>query len=127
MNDLVRFTEDHEWVRVEGNVGTVGITTYAQGELGDIVYIELPEIGNEVEKGAEVAVVESVKAASEVYAPVSGEVVKVNEAIVSKPALVNEDAMGEGWFLVIRLADPEETESLMDETAYHDHVGGGDH
>ena len=127
MNDLVRFTEDHEWVRVEGNVGTVGITTYAQGELGDIVYIELPEIGNEVEKGAEVAVVESVKAASEVYAPVSGEVVEVNEAIVSKPALVNEDAMGEGWFMVIRLADPAETESLMDEAAYLDHVGEGDH
>ena len=127
MNDLVRFTEDHEWVRVEGNVGTVGITTYAQGELGDIVYIELPEIGNEVEKGAEVAVVESVKAASEVYAPVSGEVVEVNEAIVSKPALVNEDAMGEGWFMAIRLADPAETESLMDEAAYLDHVGEGDH
>ena len=126
MNNLVRFTEDHEWVRVEGNVGTVGITTYAQRELGDIVYIELPEIGTEVEKGAEVAVVESVKAASEIYAPVSGEVVEVNEAIVSKPALVNEDAMGEGWFMVIQLADPAETEALMDEAAYLDHVGEGD-
>ena len=127
MSDLVRFTEDHEWVRIEGDRGTVGITTYAQKELGDIVYIELPEIGTEVEKGAEVAVVESVKAANEIYAPVSGEVVEVNEAIVAKPALVNEDAMGEGWFLVIRLADPADTESLMDEAAYRDHIDGGDH
>ena len=125
MTSSVRFTEDHEWLRVEGELGTVGITTYAQGELGDIVYVELPEIGTEVEKGAELAVVESVKAASEVYAPVSGEVVEINEAIATKPALVNEDAMGEGWFVVIRLADPSEAESLMDEAAYQDHIGEG--
>ena len=127
MTDLVRFTEDHEWLRVEGELGTIGITPYAQGELGDIVYVELPEVGTEVEKGAEVAVVESVKAASEVYAPVSGEVIEINEAIAAKPALVNEDAMGEGWFVVIRLADPTETEGLMDEAAYRDHIGEGDH
>ena len=126
MTELVRFTEDHEWLRVEGELGTVGITAYAQGELGDIVYVELPEVGTEVEKGAEVAVVESVKAASEVYAPVSGEVIEINEAIAAKPALVNEDAMGEGWFVVIRLADPSETEGLMDEAAYRDHIGEGD-
>ena len=126
MTELVRFTEDHEWLRVEGELGTVGITPYAQGELGDIVYVELPEVGTEVEKGAEVAVVESVKAASEVYAPVSGEVIEINEAIAAKPALVNEDAMCEGWFVVIRLADPSETESLMDEAAYRDHIGEGD-
>ena len=126
MTELVRFTEDHEWLRVEGELGTVGITPYAQGELGDIVYVELPEVGTEVEKGAEVAVVESVKAASEVYAPVSGEVIEINEAIAAKPALINEDAMGEGWFVVIRLADPSETEGLMDEAAYRDHIGEGD-
>ncbi len=125
MTDLVRFTEDHEWLRVESELGTVGITDYAQSELGDIVYVELPEIGTEVEKGAEVAVAESVKAASEVYAPASGEVVEINEAIAAKPALVNEDAMGEGWFMVIRLADPSEIESLMDEVAYQDHIGEG--
>ena len=126
MTEPMRFTEEHEWLRVEGELGTVGITQYAQGELGDIVYVELPEVGTEVEKGAEVAVVESVKAASEVYAPASGEVVEINEAIAAKPALVNEDAMGEGWFVVIRLADPSEAEGLMDEAAYLDHIGEGD-
>ncbi len=125
MANVTRFTEEHEWLRVEGELGTVGITTYAQGELGDIVYVELPEIGTEVEKGAELAVVESVKAANEMYAPVSGEVVEINEAIASKPAMVNEDAMGEGWFVVIRLADPSEAEALMDEAAYQDHIGEG--
>ena len=127
MSNLVRFSEDHEWVRIEGELGTVGITTYAQGELGDIVFVELPEIGTEVEKGAEIAIVESVKAASEIYAPVSGEVVEINAAIAANPALVNEDAMGEGWFLVIRLADPDETETLMDEAAYREHVARSDH
>ncbi len=126
MTNVTRFTEEHEWIRVEGELGTVGVTEYAQGELGDIVFVELPEIGTEVEKGAELAVVESVKAATEVYAPVSGEVVEINEAIASKPATVNEDAMGEGWFVVIRLADPSETEALMDEAAYQDHIGEGD-
>ena len=127
MSNSARFTEDHEWLRIEGELGTVGVTTFAQGELGDIVFVELPEIGTEVEKGAEIAVVESVKAASEVYAPVSGEVVEINEAIAANPALVNEDAMGEGWFLVIRLADPSEIDTLLDEAGYRDHIDGIDH
>lgn len=113
-----RFTEDHEWVEVDGDVATIGITDYAQGQLGDIVFVELPAIGREVTQGDEVAVVESVKAASEVYAPVSGKVIAVNQAIADTPALVNEDAGGEGWFVRLRLSDAKEIESLMDEAAY---------
>ena len=113
-----RFTRDHEWVRQEGDVAVVGITDYAQSQLGDVVYVELPEIGRTVAQGKEAAVVESAKAASEVYAPVSGEVVAVNDAIVGDPAMVNADAMGEGWFLKLRLADPKELDALMDEAAY---------
>ena len=114
----IRFTRDHEWVRQEGDVAVVGITDYAQQHLGDVVYVELPEIGRKIEQGKEAAVVESAKAASEVYAPVSGEVVAVNDAIVEDPARVNADAMGEGWFLKLRLADPKEFDALMDEAAY---------
>src|SRR5256885_1303138 len=114
----VRYTKDHEWVRQEGDVAVVGITDYAQSQLGDVVYVELPEIGRTVAQGKEAAVVESAKAASEIYAPVSGEVVAVNEAIVGDPARVNTDAMGEGWFLKLRLADPKELDTLMDEAAY---------
>jgi glycine cleavage system H protein len=114
----IRFTSDHEWIRVEGDLAVVGITDYAQSQLGDVVYVELPEIGRQVEKGKEAAVVESVKAASEVYAPASGEVAEVNEAIVADPAQLNADAMGEGWFFKLRLADPTELEDLMDEDAY---------
>jgi glycine cleavage system H protein len=113
-----RFTRDHEWVRQEGEVAVIGITDYAQSQLGDVVYVELPEIGRQVGQGKEAAIVESAKAASEVYAPVSGEVVAVNDAIVGDPALVNQDAMGEGWFIKIRLADPGELDALMDEGAY---------
>jgi glycine cleavage system H protein len=113
-----RFTKDHEWVRQEGEVAVIGITDYAQSQLGDVVYVELPEVGRKVAQGDEAAVVESAKAASEVYAPVSGEVVAVNEAIVGDPARVNEDAMGEGWFIKLRLADPTELDALMDEAAY---------
>jgi glycine cleavage system H protein len=113
-----RFTKDHEWVRLEGDVAVIGITDYAQSQLGDVVYVELPEIGRRVEHGKETAVVESAKAASEVYAPVSGEVVAVNDAIVEDPAKVNADAMGEGWFIKIRLADPKELDALMDDQAY---------
>lgn len=113
-----RFTKDHEWVRQEGDVAVIGITDYAQEQLGDVVYVELPEIGRRLAQGKEAAVVESAKAASEVYAPVSGEVMAVNEAIVADPAKVNADAMGDGWFLKIRLADPQELEALMDEAAY---------
>ena len=113
-----RFTRDHEWVRQEGDVAVIGITDYAQSQLGDVVYVELPEPGRHVEQGKEAAVVESAKAASEVYAPVTGEVVAVNDDIVADPAKVNADAMGEGWFIKIRLADPDELDSLMDEPAY---------
>ena len=113
-----RFTEDHEWILVAGDIGTVGISDYAQEQLGDIVYVELPEVGNMVEKGDEVAVVESVKAASEVYAPVTGEIVGANEALGDNPALVNEDAMGAGWFFKVRLSDAGQLEELMDQEAY---------
>ena len=113
-----RFTRDHEWVRLDGDLAIVGITDYAQSQLGDVVYVELPEIGRRVEKGKEAAVVESVKAASEVYAPVSGEVAEINEALTADPAKVNADPMGEGWFLKLRLDDPKELDSLMDEEGY---------
>ncbi len=113
-----RYTKDHEWVRREGDVAVIGITDYAQEQLGDVVYVELPEIGRQVARGKEAAVVESAKAASEVYAPVSGEVVAINDAIVGDPAKVNADAMGDGWFLKIRLADPKELDGMMDEAAY---------
>ena len=113
-----RFTEQHEWVRVEGGVATIGITDYAQEKLGDVVYVELPEIGKKLTQFSEAAVVESVKAASEVYAPVSGEVVEVNEALAGEPATVNGDAMGAGWFLKIKVADPAELQKLMTEDAY---------
>ncbi len=115
---VTRYTKDHEWVRQEGDVAVIGITDYAQQQLGDVVYVELPEIGRKVEQGKEAAIVESAKAASEVYAPISGEVVAVNEAILGNPALVNEDAMGEGWFMKVRLADPRQLAGLMDENAY---------
>ncbi len=114
----LRFTKDHEWVRLDGDLAVVGITDYAQSQLGDVVYVELPEIGRRVEQGKEAAVVESVKAASEVYAPVSGEVAEVNEALAADPAMVNADAMGDGWFLKVRLDDPKQLDGLMDEAAY---------
>jgi glycine cleavage system H protein len=115
---LIRFTKDHEWIRLDGDLAVVGITDYAQSQLGDVVYVELPEIGRRVDKGKEAAVVESVKAASEVYAPVSGEVADVNETLADDPAKVNADPMGEGWFLKLRLADPNELDGLLDEAAY---------
>jgi glycine cleavage system H protein len=118
----IRFTKDHEWVRREGDVAVIGITDYAQSQLGDVVYVELPEIGRAVERGKEAAVVESAKAASEIYAPVSGEVVEVNGELLGNPAQVNADAMGEGWFLKIRLADPTELDTLMDEASYQEFV-----
>src|SRR5438093_9084795 len=115
---MLRFTKDHEWVRLEGDLAVVGITDYAQSQLGDVVYVELPEIGRRVVQGTEAAVVESVKAASEVYAPVTGEVAEVNEALAADPAKVNADPMGEGWFLKLRLSDPEELDGLLDEEGY---------
>ncbi len=114
-----RYTKDHEYIRVEGDVGIVGITDFAQSQLGDVVFVELPQAGKVVAKGAEAAVVESVKAASEVYAPVSGEVVDVNGAIEGQPGLVNEDPAGKGWFLKIKIKDKAELSELMDEAAYH--------
>ncbi len=123
MSDL-RYTKEHEWVRVEGDVAVVGITDYAQRQLGDVVYVELPEVGRAIDQFAEAAVVESVKAASEVYAPLSGEVVEVNEALTDEPAKVNADATGAGWFLKLRIANPAELDSLMDESAYQAYVAG---
>jgi glycine cleavage system H protein len=119
---LLCFTRDHEWVRLDGDLAVVGITDYAQSQLGDVVYVELPEIGRRVEKGKEAAVVESVKAASEVYAPVSGEVVEINDELAADPAKVNADPMGEGWFLKLHLTDPKELDGLLDEAAYQSFV-----
>jgi len=120
----VKYTKDHEWIRVEGDVATVGITDYAQTQLGDVVYVELPELGRHVEQGKEAAVVESVKAASEVYAPISGEVLAVNDALSGEPGKVNADPMGEGWFLKLRIGDAKQLDGLMDEAAYNAFVEG---
>ena len=114
----IRYTKDHEYIRVEGDVGVVGISDYAQAQLGDVVFVDLPEVGKAVTAGAETAVVESVKAASEIYAPVSGSVVAVNSALSDNPAGVNEDAMGAGWFLKIQIADKAELDKLMSEAEY---------
>ena len=116
------YTEEHEWIDLEGDVATIGITDYAQSQLGDVVFVEVPKSGTELTKGQEAAVVESVKAASDVYAPVSGEVVEGNEALEEDPALVNADAEGEGWFFRLTVADPDELAELMDEAAYGDFV-----
>ncbi len=120
----LKYSKDHEWIRVEGDIGTVGISDYAQDQLGDVVYVELPEVGQTVAQNEEAAVVESVKAASEVYAPVSGEVVEVNQALEDDPALVNGEPTGAGWFLKLRLSAPGELDGLMDEAAYADYVSG---
>ena len=114
----IRYSKDHEWVRRDGDLVVIGITDYAQNQLGDVVYVELPAIGRKVEQSGEAAVVESVKAASEVYAPVSGEVVAVNELLSGEPGRVNADAMGEGWFFTLKLSDPKQLDALMDEAAY---------
>ena len=114
------FTTEHEWIRVEGDIATVGITNHAQEQLGDIVFAEVPETGRKLNKGQEAAVVESVKAASDVYAPVSGEVTEGNQAVADDPALVNNDPEGAGWFFKLRLSAPGELNGLMDEAAYRD-------
>ena len=121
---MIRYTKEHEWVKVEGDTATVGISPYAQEQLGDVVFVELPEVGKKIEKGKEMAVVESVKAASEVYAPISGEVAEVNNALTDAPATVNEDALGKGWFAKIKLANKAELDGLMDEAAYKAYVDG---
>ena len=113
-----RYTKDHEWIRLDGDVATVGITEHAQSQLGDIVYVELPEIGRKVEKGGDAAVVESVKAASDVYAPASGEVVAVNQALDRAPGSINEEAEGKGWFFRLKLSAPDELNELMTDQQY---------
>jgi glycine cleavage system H protein len=116
------FTKDHEWIRVDGDVATVGISDHAQEALGDIVFAEVPQAGRSLAKGDDAAVVESVKAASDVYAPVGGEVVEGNSAIADDPALINRDPEGEGWFFKLKLADTSELDGLMDEAAYREWV-----
>jgi glycine cleavage system H protein len=114
----VYYTEEHEWIRADGDSATVGITDFAQGQLGDIVFVELPEAGRRLTKGGEAAVVESVKAASDVYSPVDGEVVEANAALSDDPSLANSDPEGEGWFFRLSLSDPSQLEGLMDAAAY---------
>ena len=121
---MKRFSEEHEWISVSGDVGTVGISDYAQSQLGDIVYVEVPEAGKKLAKGGEAAVVESVKAASDVYSPVTGEVVEGNAALADNPALVNSDPFGEGWFFKVKIADKSELDAMMDEAAYAEFVKG---
>jgi glycine cleavage system H protein len=116
------YTEDHEWVEVDGDIGTVGISEYAQSQLGDIVFVEVPDEGKDVTKGDEAAVVESVKAASDVYSPVSGTVIEGNAALADTPELVNEDPEGDGWFFKLTLSDTSELDGLMDEGKYADFV-----
>jgi glycine cleavage system H protein len=117
------FTKEHEWIRVEGDTATVGISNHAQEQLGDIVFAEVPEAGRRVSKGQEAAVVESVKAASDVYAPVSGEVIEGNQAIADDPSLINSAPEGEGWFFKLKLDNPGELDGLMDEAAYREFLG----
>ncbi len=114
----VKFSEDHEWIRIEGDSGVVGLTNYAQEQLGDIVFVELPDVGKQLAKGDEAAVIESVKAASELYAIVGGEVTEVNESLSDDPAQVNSDPMGGGWFFKVKIGDAGELDGLMDENAY---------
>ncbi len=116
------YTEDHEWLQIDGDVVTVGITDYAQSQLGDVVFVELPKVGRQLKKAEAAAVVESVKAASDVYAPISGEVLEVNTALTEEPALVNSDADGKAWFFKIKIADKSELDGLMDEAAYKTHT-----
>ena len=118
------YTEEHEWISVDGRIATLGITDYAQAQLGDVVFVEVPTVGRKVKKGEETAVVESVKAASEVYSPVTGTVVEANEPLANSPITVNEDPEGAGWFCRIEMSDPAELEVLMDEAAYKTFVEG---
>jgi glycine cleavage system H protein len=121
---MLKFSEEHEWIEVEGDIGTVGITDYAQSQLGDIVYVEVPAVGRKLTKGGEAAVVESVKAASDIYSPATGEVTEANAALAEHPGTVNSDPRGAGWFFKIRLADKAELDGLMDQAAYDAFVKG---
>lgn len=118
----IRFSKDHEYIRVDGDIGTVGITDYAQAQLGDVVFVDLPGVGKAVTAGGETAVVESVKAASEVYAPVAGTIVEVNSKLADNPGTVNEAAMGDGWFLKLKIANPADLDALMTEAQYADYL-----
>jgi glycine cleavage system H protein len=120
----VKYTNEHEWIRVDGDVGTIGITNYAQEQLGDVVFVDVPQVGRKVAKGESVAVVESVKAASDIFAPVSGEIVDGNKALADSPGDVNAEPMGKGWFFKIKLANKAELDGLMDEKAYDAFVKG---
>jgi glycine cleavage system H protein len=120
---MLKFTPDHEWLRFEGDVAVVGITPHAQEQLGDLVFVELPPSGKSFAKGATAAVVESVKAASEVYAPITGQIVESNQSIIDDPSLVNSDPLGNGWFFKLKIADASEIDALMDEAAYNTQIG----
>lgn len=120
----LKYTQDHEWILLEGDIATVGISVYAQEQLGDVVFVEVPAVGAELEKGDDLAVVESVKAASEVYAPVSGEVVEVNGELEDAPSLVNDDAVGAGWFAKIKISSENDLDGLMDEDGYKSYIEG---
>ncbi len=120
---MLKFTKDHEWLKIDGDVATVGITAHAAEQLGDLVFVQLPEIGTALDKGQEAAVVESVKAASDVYAPLAGEVVAINETIINDPSIVNANPEGDGWFYKLKLADVTAVDGLMDEAAYKTFIG----
>lgn len=120
---MLKFTEDHEWLKIEGDTATVGITNHAAEQLGDLVFVELPDVGASFEKGGDAATVESVKAASEVYAPLAGEITEVNQTIVDDPSLVNSDPTGAGWMFKLKLADPSAADSLLDQDAYEKLIG----
>lgn len=122
---IEKFSKDHEWIRVEGDIATIGITVHAQDQLGDVVFVEVPEVGRKVSAEEAVAVVESVKAASDVYSPLTGEVIEANGDLASTPGLVNEDAEGRAWFFKVRLANPAELDALMDRAAYDDFAKNG--
>ena len=119
-----KYTQEHEWVQIDGEIGTVGVTEFAAGELGDVVFVELPETGSEFSQGDTVGTIESVKAVADLFLPVSGEIVEVNEAVVDSPELVNKDPLEDGWLLKVRLAEPAELEQLLDAAAYNNLIGG---
>lgn len=125
MSDI-RYSEEHEWIRMEGDIGTVGISDYAQGALGDVVFVEMPEVGTSLDQNAEVGVIESVKAASEIYTPVSGEVIAINDAVDGDPSLVNTDPLGEGWLFQIKLSNADELDGLANQEAYDKFLEGLD-
>ncbi|MGA9951870.1 MAG: glycine cleavage system protein GcvH [Bradyrhizobium sp.] len=116
------YTSDHEWIRIEGNIATIGVTDYAQSQLGDVVFVELPKVGRTLKKAEAAGVAESVKAASDVYAPLSGEVLEINNELVAEPALVNSDAAGKAWFFKMKISNKSELDGLMDEAAYQKHI-----